>query len=111
MTNNSREIDKELASLIYKQTNNENFTRNICMFMDTDEQKRELINFIKENNPTLTEINHRSFDIVMFESKQYNRKVLGRLPKEVSLFFCPKIEGGNSKWGLVIDFITHGMRF
>jgi len=69
MTNNSREIDKELASLIYKQTNNENFTRNICMFMDTDEQKRELINFIKENNPTLTEINHRSFDIVMFESK------------------------------------------
>ena len=69
MTNNSREIDKELASLIYEQTNNENFTRNICMFMDTDEQKRELINFIKENNPTLTEINHRSFDIVMFESK------------------------------------------
>ena len=69
MTNNSREIDKELASLIYKQTNNENFTRNICMFMDTDEQKRELINFIKENNPTLTEINHRSFDRVMFESK------------------------------------------
>ncbi len=69
MTNNSRGIDKELASLIYKQTNNENFTRNICMFMDTDEQKRELINFIKENNPTLTEINHRSFDIVMFESK------------------------------------------
>lgn len=69
MTNNSREIDKELASLIYKQTNNENFTRNICMFMNTDEQKRELINFIKENNPTLTEINHRSFDIVMFESK------------------------------------------
>lgn len=69
MTNSSREIDKELASLIYKQTNNENFTRNICMFMDTDEQKRELINFIKENNPTLTEINHRSFDIVMFESK------------------------------------------
>lgn len=69
MTNNSREIDKELASLIYKQTNNENFTRNICMFMDTDEQKQELINFIKENNPTLTEINHRSFDIVMVESK------------------------------------------
>lgn len=69
MTNNSREIDKELASLIYKQTNNENFTCNICMFMDTDEQKQELINFIKENNPTLTEINHRSFDIVMFESK------------------------------------------
>lgn len=69
MTNSSPEIDKELASLIYKQTNNENFTRNICMFMDTDEQKRELIKFIKENNPTLTEINHRSFDIVMFESK------------------------------------------
>ena len=54
MMNNSREIDKELASLIYKQTKNENFTRNICMFMDTDEQKKELIQFIKEHNPTLT---------------------------------------------------------
>ena len=69
MMNNSREIDKELASLIYKQTRNENFTRNICMFMDTDEQKKELIQFIKENNPTLTEINHRSFDIVMVKNK------------------------------------------
>lgn len=69
MMNNSREIDKELASLIYKQTKNENFTRNICMFMDTDEQKKELIQFIKENNPTLTEINHRSFDIVMDKNK------------------------------------------
>jgi len=67
--NNSREIDKELASLIYKQTKNENFTRNICMFMDTDEQKKELIQFIKENDPTLTEINHRSFDIVMVKNK------------------------------------------
>ena len=69
MMSDSREIDKELASLIYKQTKNENFTRNICMFMDTDEQKKEIIQFIKENNPTLTEINHRSFDIVMFENK------------------------------------------
>ncbi len=69
MMNNSREIDKELASLIYKQTKNENFTRNICMFMDTDEQKKELIQFIKENNPTLTEINHRSFDMVMVKNK------------------------------------------
>ena len=67
--NNSREIDKELASLIYKQTKNENFTRNICMFMDTDEQKKELIQFIKENNPTLTEINHRSFEMVMVKNK------------------------------------------
>lgn len=69
MMNNSREIDKELASLIYKQTKNENFTRNICMFMDTDEQKKEIIQFIKENNPTLTEINHRSFDMVMVKNK------------------------------------------
>lgn len=69
MMNNSREIDKELASLIYKQTKNENFTRNICMFMDTDEQKKELIQFIKENNPTLIEINHRSFDMVMVKNK------------------------------------------
>lgn len=69
MMNNSKEIDKELASAIYKQTKNENFTRNICMFMDTDEQKKELIQFIKENNPTLAEINHRSFDIVMFKNK------------------------------------------
>ena len=35
------------------------------MFMDSDEQKKELIIFIKENNPTLTEINHRSFEMVM----------------------------------------------
>ena len=66
---NSRDIDRELVALIYKQTENENFTRNICMFMDTDEQKKELIQFIKENNPTLTEINHRSFDIVMVKNK------------------------------------------
>ena len=65
MMNNSKEIDKELATLIYKQTKNESFTRKTCMFMDTDAQKQELIQFIKENNPTLTEINHRSFDIVM----------------------------------------------
>ena len=69
MMNNSREIDKELASLIYKQSKNENFTRNISMFMDTDEQQKELIQFIKENNPTLTEINHRSFDMVMVKNK------------------------------------------
>ena len=66
---NSRDIDRELAALIYNQTKNENFTSNICMFMDTDEQKKELIQFIKENNPTLTEINHRSFDIVMVKNK------------------------------------------
>ena len=62
---NSRDIDRELAALIYKQTKNENFTRNICMFIDSDEQKKELIQFIKENNSTLTEINHRSFEMVM----------------------------------------------
>ena len=62
---NSHDIDRELAALIYKQTKNENFTSNICMFMDTDEQKKELIQFIKEKNPTLTEINHRSFEMVM----------------------------------------------
>ena len=61
----SRDIDMELATLIYKQTKNENFTRNICMFMDSDEQKKVLVRFIKEYNPTLTEINHRSFEIVM----------------------------------------------
>lgn len=62
---NSRDVDRELATSIYKQTKNENFTCNICMFMDFDEQKKELIQFIKENNPTLTEINHRSFEMVM----------------------------------------------
>ena len=61
---NSHDIDRELAALIYKQTKNENFTRNICMFIDSDEQKKELIQFIKENNSTLTEINHRSFEMV-----------------------------------------------
>lgn len=69
MVNKSKEITKELAELIFKQTNDVKFARDICLFMDTDKQKKELINFIKENNPTLNEINHRSFDIVMFESK------------------------------------------
>ena len=68
---NSRDVDRELATSIYKQTKNENFTRNICMFMDTDEQKKELIQFIKENNPTLTEINHRSFEMVMEKPALY----------------------------------------
>ena len=57
----------EMAQLIYKQTNDAKFTRHICLFMDTDDQMEELIEFIKENNPTLNEINHRSFDIVMSE--------------------------------------------
>ena len=41
------------------------------MFMDTDEQKKELIQFIKENNPTLTEINHSSFEMVMEKPALY----------------------------------------
>lgn len=65
MTNNSKEINKELAELLYKQTKNKKFTYNICMFLDTDAQKQELSRFIKENNPTLNEINHRAFEIVM----------------------------------------------
>ena len=69
MMNNSKEIMRKLAELVYKQTNNENFTRSICLFVSTDAQKQELIKFIEENNPTLTEINHRSFDIVMSERK------------------------------------------
>lgn len=69
MTDKSKEIMSELAQLIYKQTEDKKFTREICLFMDTDAQMKELIEFIKENNPTLNEINHRSFDIVMFESE------------------------------------------
>lgn len=60
------EIAIELGKLIYKQTNDAKFARDILMFMDTNAQRRELIEFIKKNNPTLNEINHRSFDIVMF---------------------------------------------
>ena len=63
----SKIITKELAELVFKQTKNKKFTRDICLFMETDVQKKKLINFIKENNPTLNEINHRSFDIVMSE--------------------------------------------
>ena len=67
MTDKTKEVMLELAQLIYKQTEDKKFTREICLFMDTDAQMIKLINFIKENNPTLNEINHRSFDIVMFE--------------------------------------------
>ena len=69
MTDKTKEVMLELAQLIYKQTEDKKFTREICLFMDTDAQMIKLINFIKENNPTLNEINHRSFDIVMFEGK------------------------------------------
>ena len=68
--NMSKEITRELARLVFKQTNDEKFTRHICIFMDTDEQKKKLIEFIKKNNPTLNEINHQSFDIVMFENER-----------------------------------------
>ena len=67
MTDRTKDIMLEMAQLIYKQTNDAKFTRHICLFMDTDAQMEELIEFIKENNPTLNEINHRSFDIVMSE--------------------------------------------
>lgn len=67
MTDRTKDIMLEMARLIYKQTNDAKFTRDICLFMDTDAQMEELIEFIKENNPTLNEINHRSFDIVMSE--------------------------------------------
>lgn len=67
MTDRTKDIMLEMAQLIYKQTNDAKFTHHICLFMDTDAQMEELIEFIKENNPTLNEINHRSFDIVMSE--------------------------------------------
>lgn len=50
---NSYDLDRGLAALIYKQTKNENFTRNTCMFMDSDEQKKELIQFIKEKKSNI----------------------------------------------------------
>ena len=67
MADKTKEVMSELAQLIYKQTEDKKFTRDICLFMDTDAQMKKLIKFIKENNPTLNEINHRSFDIVMFD--------------------------------------------
>lgn len=38
------------------------------------ERKNIMIEFIKLNNPTLNEINHRSFDIVMFEDARINKE-------------------------------------
>lgn len=67
MADKTKEVMSELAQLIYKQTEDKKFTRDICLFMDTDAQMKKLIKFIKENDPTLNEINHRSFDIVMFD--------------------------------------------
>lgn len=67
MTDRTKKLMLELADLVYKQTEDKKFTRHICLFMDTDEQMEKLIKFIKENNPSLNEINHRSFDIVMSE--------------------------------------------
>ena len=69
INSDSREITKELAELVFKQTNDAEFTRHVCIILDTDAKKKKLIKFIKENNPTFNEINHRSFDIAMFESE------------------------------------------
>ena len=67
MTDKTKALMLDLAQLVYKQTGDEKFTRHICLIMDTDDQMEKLIKFIKETNPTLNEINHRSFDIVMFK--------------------------------------------
>lgn len=65
MNNETREITKELAELVFKQTNDGKFTRHVCIILDTNTKKKKLIKFIKENNPSFNEINHRSFDIAM----------------------------------------------
>lgn len=69
MYNESREITKELAELVFKQTNDAEFTRHICIFVDTDAKKKKMIKFIKENNPTLNEINYHSVGIALGEKK------------------------------------------
>lgn len=67
INNESREITKELAELVFKQTNDAEFTRHICIFVDADAKKKQLIKFIKENNPSLSEINYHSVSIVLGE--------------------------------------------
>ena len=66
MMNNSEKIDKELVGLIYERTKDKVFAQKTCVFLDTDSQKNELIQFIKDNDPTKNEINHKAFELVMF---------------------------------------------
>lgn len=66
MTNDAKTIDMELAKLIFEKTKDKIFTQKTCVFLDTDFQKNELIRFIKDNNPTKNEINHKAFELVMF---------------------------------------------
>lgn len=72
INNESREITIELAELVFKQTNDAEFTRHVCIFVDTDAKKKQLIKFIKENNPSLNEINYHSVSIAMCEVRKNN---------------------------------------
>ncbi len=65
MTNDSREISKELAELIYERTKDSKFTKDMCIVLETDAQKQKMIQYIKENNPSLNDINYQSLMITM----------------------------------------------
>ena len=58
-------LAKEMAALIYKQTKDVKFTRNMLLFIDNSYKRRQMIQYIRDNNPTLLEINHKSAEIVL----------------------------------------------
>jgi len=61
----SKKTAVEMGKLIFQQTKNENFTRSMLLVLSSEYEKKQMIRFIKENNPDLTKINHYAFDLEM----------------------------------------------
>ena len=61
----SKNTALEMARLIYQQTNNKNFTRNMLLVLNSEYEKKQMIAFIKKNNPDLRAINHFAFELEM----------------------------------------------
>lgn len=67
-------LAKEMATLIYKQTKDEKFTREMLLFVNNNYKRKQMIQYIKDNNPTLLEINHKSVEIVLLE-ENYSEEI------------------------------------
>jgi len=61
----SKDMALEMARLIYQQTNDKKFTRNMLFALDSEYERKQMIAFIKKNNPDLRAINHFGFELEM----------------------------------------------
>lgn len=67
-------IDKELIRLLFTVTRDKIFTEDVFDRLKTDDEKNRLITYLKNSgNPTISEINRKSLDIVTprWKSKTY----------------------------------------